>query len=35
MTGGDLQWEERDEDISVEALLAGRGDITIGRQIVA
>jgi hypothetical protein len=27
-----LHWEELDEDISIEGLLAGRGDQTIGRR---
>ena len=30
-----LHWEELDEDISVEGLLAGRGDKTAGRKQVA
>jgi hypothetical protein len=30
-----LHWEELDEDISVEGLLAGRGDQTAGRKRVA
>ena len=32
---GDLHWEELDEDISVEGLLAGRGDMTIKRPVAA
>ncbi len=28
VTGNGLHWEEIDEDISVEGLLAGRGDMT-------
>jgi len=28
----DLHWEELDEDISVEGLLAGRGDMTNRRR---
>ena len=27
-SGNGLHWEDLDEDISVEALLAGRGDVT-------
>jgi hypothetical protein len=30
-----LHWEELDEDISVESLLAGRGDMTNRRRKVA
>lgn len=30
-----LHWEELDEDISVEGLLAGRGDMTNRRRKVA
>ncbi|HEY6433686.1 MAG TPA: DUF2442 domain-containing protein [Acetobacteraceae bacterium] len=29
VTGKGLHWEELDEDISVEGLLAGRGDMTV------
>ncbi len=35
VTGGGLHWEELDEDISVEGLLAGRGDITVSRPVAA
>ena len=31
-SGNGLHWEELDEDISVEGLLAGRGDITNRRR---
>lgn len=34
-TGQGLHWEELDEDISVEGLLAGRGDMTVGRTVAA
>src|SRR5690348_7444818 len=34
-TGQGLHWEALDEDISVAGLLAGRGDVTVGRQAVA
>jgi hypothetical protein len=34
-TGVGLHWEDLDEDISVEGLLAGRGDMTIGRSVAA
>jgi hypothetical protein len=34
-TGNGLHWEDLDEDISVEGLLAGRGDLTIGRSVAA
>lgn len=34
-TGSGLHWEELDEDISVEGLLAGRGDLTLGRPVAA
>ena len=30
-----LHWAELDEDISIEGLLAGRGDQTVGRKQVA
>ena len=30
-----LHWAEIDEDISVEGLLAGRGDASVGRKEVA
>ncbi|MGD0103446.1 MAG: DUF2442 domain-containing protein [Rhodopila sp.] len=35
VTGAGLHWEELDEDISVEGLLAGRGDMTIMRPVAA
>ena len=34
-TGKGLHWEELDEDISVEGLLAGRGDMTVHRSDAA
>ncbi len=34
-SGNGLHWEELDEDISVEGLLAGRGDMTNRRRKVA
>ena len=33
--GTGLHWDELDEDISVPALLAGKGDLTAGRQMAA
>ena len=33
--GTGLHWDELDEDISVPALLAGKGDLTPGRQMAA
>lgn len=33
-SGNGLHWEELDEDISVEGLLAGRGDMTNRRRKV-
>ena len=33
--GTGLHWDELDEDISVPALLAGKGDLTAGRQVAA
>ena len=33
--GSGLHWDELDEDISVEGLLAGVGDVTQTRQIAA
>ena len=30
-----LHWESLDEDISVEGLLAGRGDMTVRRPVAA
>ena len=33
--GMGLHWDELDEDISVPALLAGKGDLTAGRQMAA
>ena len=33
--GTGLHWDELDEDISVPALLAGKGDFTAGRQMAA
>ena len=35
VTGGGLHWEELDEDISVEGLLAGRGDMKVKRPVAA
>jgi hypothetical protein len=35
VTGGGLHWEDLDEDISVEGLLAGRGDMTVPRPVAA
>ena len=35
VTGAGLHWEALDEDISVEGLLAGRGDLTVTRPVVA
>jgi hypothetical protein len=35
VSGNGLHWEELDEDISVEGLLAGRGDMTNRRRKVA
>jgi hypothetical protein len=35
VTGRGLHWEELDEDISVEGLLAGRGDMTVQRPVAA
>lgn len=35
VTGDGLHWEEPDEDISVEGLLAGRGDIAVSRSVAA
>jgi hypothetical protein len=32
-TGSGLHWEELDEDISIESLLAGRGDLTVRRPV--
>lgn len=34
-TGQGLHWEGLDEDISVEGLLAGRGDMTIRHPVAA
>ena len=34
-TGQGLHWEELDEDISVEGLLAGRGDMTVRHPAAA
>ena len=33
--GTGLHWDELDEDISVPALPAGKGDLTAGRQMAA
>ena len=33
--GTGLHWDELDEDISVPAPLAGKGDLTAGRQMAA
>ena len=33
--GTGLHWDELDEDISVPALLAGKRDLTAGRQMAA
>lgn len=35
VTGRGLHWENLDEDISVEGLLAGRGDMTVRRPDAA
>jgi hypothetical protein len=35
VTGGGLHWEDLDEDISVDGLLAGRGDMTVSRPVAA
>jgi Protein of unknown function (DUF2442) len=35
VTGKGLHWEDLDEDISVEGLLAGRGDMTVRRPDAA
>ncbi len=35
VTGKGLHWENLDEDISVEGLLAGRGDTTVQRPVAA
>jgi len=35
VTGNGLHWEELDEDISVEGLLAGQGDMTLTRPVAA
>jgi hypothetical protein len=35
VTGGGLHWEDLDEDISVDGLLAGRGDVTVSRPVAA
>jgi hypothetical protein len=35
VTGAGLHWEGLDEDISVEGLLAGRGDMTVNRTVAA
>lgn len=34
-TGQGLHWENLDEDISVQGLLAGRGDMTIRHPVAA
>ena len=34
-TGQGLHWEDLDEDISVQGLLAGRGDMTIRHPVAA
>ena len=33
--GTGLHWDELDDDISLPALLAGKGDLTAGRQMAA
>jgi hypothetical protein len=33
LAGKGLQWEEPDEDVSVEGLLAGRGDLMAKRPV--
>jgi hypothetical protein len=33
--GAGLHWEDLDEDISIEGLLAGRGDVTVKRPVAA
>jgi hypothetical protein len=35
VTGAGLHWEDLNEDISVEGLLAGRGDMTVKRSVAA
>jgi hypothetical protein len=35
VTGAGLHWDGLDEDISVEGLLAGRGDLTVTRPVAA
>jgi hypothetical protein len=35
VSGAGLHWEALDEDISVEGLLAGRGDMTTERPVAA
>jgi len=35
VTGKGLHWEDLDEDISVEGLLAGRGDMTVRHPVAA
>jgi Protein of unknown function (DUF2442) len=35
VTGKGLHWKDLDEDISVEGLLAGRGDMTVQRPVAA
>jgi hypothetical protein len=35
VTGGGLHWDDLDEDISVDGLLAGRGDMTVQRPVAA
>ncbi len=35
VTGSGLHWEDLDEDISVEGLLAGRGDMTVRHTLAA
>ena len=35
VTGKGLHWEDLDEDISVEGLLAGRGDMTVQHPAAA
>ena len=34
-TGQGLHWEDLDEDISLEGLLAGRGDTTVRHSVAA
>ncbi len=35
VTGGDLHWEDLVEDVTVDSLVAGRGDLTAQRPAAA